>query len=461
MTTIDYCIIALYLLVVCLVGLWGGRNIKDLREYAVAHRSYGAFVLMATLSASFIGGGFSFGNADKVFSGGLIVSAALWGFSLMLILVATYIAPKVEAFRDCISTGDILAKQLGKEARILAGVLGSFVCTGILAAQIGAIGAIFSQFTSLSFLQSVFLGCSIVIVYTAFGGMKAVVMTDVIQFLLLIVFIPVTFFLGVEYLGGFETVMDTAPERFFALPEGIYGWTAWIGLFLSFVIGETLVPPYVQRLLIAKNAKATQRGIMASGIISIPFFILTGAIGLLAFLIDADIPSKLAMPMVIEAVLPVGLKALAAAAIISVVMSSADSFLNAGTVCLIEDVFRPLAPKSTLLTPKYELRLSKLLTLFLGAGAVFLALKIENVLDVLLFAYNFWAPVILIPLVCILMQQKVAKRAFWLSACVGFVTVLGVFVFFGGNIFGIDALIIAVFLSGSVFLLENRRLNKV
>ncbi len=61
---LDYVIIIIYLSVVLFVGLWSGKGMKTLQEFSVSHRSYGSMVIFATLSASFIGGGFSIGNAE-------------------------------------------------------------------------------------------------------------------------------------------------------------------------------------------------------------------------------------------------------------------------------------------------------------------------------------------------------------------------------------------------------------
>jgi len=63
----DFIIIIFYLSVVLMVGLWSGRGMKSLQDFSVSHRSYSSIVIFATLSASFIGGGFSIGNAEKVF----------------------------------------------------------------------------------------------------------------------------------------------------------------------------------------------------------------------------------------------------------------------------------------------------------------------------------------------------------------------------------------------------------
>lgn len=462
MHLLDYIIIGFYLVFIFCFGLWAGRRVKNIKEYAVAHQSYGAFVLFATLSASFIGGGFSFGNADTVFNQGLMSAAALWGFSLMLLLVSKFITPHVGEIRNCISVGDILGQKLGAKVRLLSGLLGCLVCMGIFAAQIGAIGAVFTQFTPLSFMEGVFLGCGIVIIYTSFGGINAVVLTDVVQFLLLVVFIPLALFMGVHALGGWEEFTAKLPPKFLALPHGFSGWSAWVGLFLTFLIGETLVPPYVQRLLIAKDIKATQRGTYFSGLLSIPFFIITGLIGVVAFMFDPHISSNLAMPTVVGKVLPVGIKGCACAAIISIVMSSADSFLNAASVSFIEDIVKPLVDaRKKEVSVKTYLLLTKIISLVIGLGAIMVAMKIQNVLDVLKFAYNFWAPVMLVPLVFVLMGKKVSPKAFWPAAFTGASGVILLFVCHQGKLFNIDALVVATICSALVFISLNRLFSRI
>lgn len=448
MSFIDSSIIAVYLIFIFVLGLWAGRYVKNIKEYAVAHRSYSAVVLFATLSASFIGGGFSFGNADTVFQNGIGPATALWGFSLMLILVGLFIAPRMGKFRRCISTGDIMEKQYGPSARIVAGVLGVLVCMGILGAQIGAIGAVFELFTPLTFMQGVFIGCGIVIIYTAFGGISSVVLTDVIQFVMLVVFIPLTLVLGLCVLGGFSAMAEKVPSEFLQITGNDFTPLMWISLFLSFLIGETLVPPYVQRLLIAKSPKETRKGTLWSGFLSIPFFLISGLIGLVALALNPDLPSNLAMPNVVQTVLPPVIKGLTCAAIISIVMSSADSFLNASSVCFIEDVLKPILKRNIIFpnTPAKDLWLIQATTLLIGGGAVFLALKISNVLDILRFAYNFWSPVMLVPLVAVLLGKKVCKSAFVAGAIAGASVIIIAFVYNkSGVIFGLDAVVVGTF----------------
>ena len=121
MLNIDGIIILIYLALVLAIGLLAGRGIRNLSHFSVAGRSFSSVVVFATLSASFIGGGFTLGNAEKVFTWGIVNVFALWGFSLKEILVATLIAPRMDTFSQAISVGDIMEYAYGKTAKLVTG----------------------------------------------------------------------------------------------------------------------------------------------------------------------------------------------------------------------------------------------------------------------------------------------------------------------------------------------------
>ena len=251
--SIQNVIIFAYLLVILLVGLWAGRNISGLKEYATAGKSFGTLAIFATLSASFIGGGFSMGNAEKVFLVGVTNIVALWGFSLKEILVARFIAPRMGRYPDAISVGDIMEPAYGRGARLFSGVFGVMLCAGILGAQVGATGYVFNLFLGIDRMWGVLLGCGIVIVYATVGGMRSVVWTDIVQFVVLTVGMPLALYFGVQHAGGWAAMADRLPAGHLALPSEPMALIALASLFLTFVLGETLVPPYLQRLLIGKG----------------------------------------------------------------------------------------------------------------------------------------------------------------------------------------------------------------
>lgn len=410
-------IIIVYLLCVLGIGLAAGKGIKNISQYAVAGKSYGSLIVFATLSASFIGGGFSMGNAEKVFLFGIVNIVALWGFSLKEILVARYIAPGMDRYRNAISVGDIMDWHYGRTAKIFSGIFGFILCAGILGAQIGAIGHITNLFMGIDRSWGIMLGCGIIIVYATAGGMKAVVWTDIVQFVILGIGLPLTLVFGVLAAGGTANIIDSVPPEFLSLPSEPLAITALISLFLTFVVGETLVPPYLQRLLIGRNAREVARGTLYSGLYSIPFFAVTGLIGLVAFVLNPELNPNLAMPYVIQQALPPLLQGIVIAAVLAIVMSSADSFLNAAAICCINDVIKPLRKSG--LSPEKEVRAARIITFAVGALAVLFALSIESVLDILIYSYNFWAPIILVPLALALTGVRVNRTKFVAGALSG------------------------------------------
>jgi len=454
---LDYAIISGYLLAILLLGLWSGKGMKTLSDFSVSHRSYGSMVIFATLSASFIGGGFSIGNAEKVFRLGIANIVALWGFSLKEILVAKFIAPRTGNFPGVISVGDLMDRGYGKIGRVVSGFFSVFLCAGIVGAQVGAMGIIFNVFLDIEPIWGILIGCGIVIAYSTVGGMRAVVLTDVVQFCVLVVGIPMALVFGLIKLGGISAIRAAAPAGHFSIPAEGMTIGAFLSLFLTFLLGETLVPPYVQRLFMARDATHTARGTMLSGIFSIPFFAVTGVIGLVALSLDSKMDPNLAMPSVIRTVLPVGLRGFVIAGVISIVMSSADSFLNGAATCCINDVVKPL--RRNPMSKQRELLLAKLTNLLVGILAVVFAIRIPSVLDILKYTYNFWAPIIVVPLAAVLLGVRVTRAGFLAGTLAGAAGTL-VWNHLLKTPAGIEGLAIGVFCNIFFFVLVNKLSNR-
>lgn len=447
-------IIFIYLFVILMVGLWAGRNIKNMNEYATAGRSFGFLAIFATLSASFIGGGFSMGNAEKVFLIGVTNIVALWGFSLKEILVARFVAPNMHHYPEAISVGDIMEPAYGREARIFSGLFGVILCAGILGAQIGAMGYIFNLYLGLERTLGILLGCGIVIAYSTVGGMRAVVWTDIIQFVVLAAGIPLVLYFGIEDVGGLDALWHAVPANRLKLPGEPLAMIGLASLFLTFLLGETLVPPYVQRLLIGKNNREVWRGTLLSGLFSIPFFAVTGLIGFVALALNPSLDANLAMPYVIREALSPAMQGIVIAAVVSIIMSSADSFLNAAAIAFSNDLVRPLRREP--LSTSASLRLARWTTLIVGVLAVVFALSINSVLDTLIYSYNFWAPTVLVPLAVALLGLGVSRRRFLAGAAGGVLGVLA-WKYLLASPFGIDGLVVGTLMNLICFFAVDRQ----
>ena len=134
-------------------------------------------------------------------------------------------------------------------------------------------------------------------------------------------------------------------------------------------------------------------------------------------------------------------------------MSSADSFLNGAATGCINDLVKPLYKKT--LSNRQELLLAKLTNCFVGVLAVIFAIKIRSILDILIYAYNFWAPIILIPLAAVFLGIRVTKAGFLAGTLAGAAAVL----IWNGLLkrpMGIDGLVIGVICNLIVFVVTNK-----
>lgn len=414
---IDLILIIVFLGINIGLGIFAGKGIRSLNHFSVGDRSFGTFAIFATLAASFIGGGYTIGNAAKVYSMGMVYAFALLGFSLQQILVALFLAPKMGRFNKALSIGDIIEHGYGKQAKVITGVLSLVVCAGILGAQVGALGAIFEEFFALPKYLGIGVGFGVIIFYATLGGMRAVVYTDILQFSVLIIGIPLAFLFTLHSIGGVTPLLHQLPPKHIYFIQSYDDAVFFLTLFVTFIFGETLVPPYVQRLFMAKSTRETKRGTLCAGMLSIPFFIVVGSMGLLALYLNPDLSNNAAFPYIVKHALPGALRGFVIAGILSVIMSSASGFLNAASVAFVNDLVIPLSRKP--LSDGALLRLAKLATVSVGLGAIVFACAISNVLDILLYAYNFWSPIVLVPLVAIIRGYDVTPRDFQLSALAG------------------------------------------
>lgn len=404
-----------YLALLIIVGLRGGSKIHRVADFTASGKQCGAFVVFATLSASFIGGGYSSGNAAAAYESGIGTALALFGFGIGMILIGKFLVPGIVRFPNATTVGGIIGAAYGEKARRLTGLFAFLCCAGVVGAQMESIGLVFRSLLGVSKTAGILLGCSVVLLYTTFGGMESVLTADLIQFGLLAVGMPLLLLIAVTAGGGPCAVFSAIPKE---LLNPLNGMTlpAFLSLFFSMMLGEALTPPYMQRLLIGKNAHTTARGTILSGLFSLPFFLVTAAIGLTARALGLGGDAASVMPDLILRVLPVGLRGILMAAMTSIILSAADGFLNGAAVSLVCDTILPARPH---IGDKAGLRLLRLVNFVTGAAAVAVALLVPNVFSLLLLAYSFWAPAILVPLAAALCGIKATERTFFTAVVTG------------------------------------------
>lgn len=418
---IDNIIVVGYLVFVLLLGFYKGRNIKDMREFSVADRKYSLLVMVATVTATVIGGGATLGLISSVFSFGIVYILISFGNPINVFLVGQFFVDKIENFADCISVGDIMCKLYGKKAQVITGICGALYGAAAVGGQVSAIGFIVHYFLGLPFWAGVLVGCGAVILYSSFGGVKAVTATDLLQFAVLIIAIPMVCNVGLNLIGGYQALIERIPDNILRLPDTPSSAINYFFIFLAFSV-PFLDPPHTQRLLMAKDVSQIKSTMRVAAAIEAPFFVVVGLIGLIAVAINPDYDANLAFPHLVNTILPAGLRGLAVAGLLSVVMSTADSYLNAAGISLVHDTIRPLWGKE--LADKTELRLAKVVTFVLGALATVIAVSFSSIMSIILFTLNFWGPIIVIPLYAGLLGYKPSARCFYAGATSGIVAFL-------------------------------------
>lgn len=420
---IDFSIVVIYLSLTLVIGLHNAKNISNNKEYVSSGQKYSALVVFCTLTATYLGGGFTIGLAEKTFAFGIMYIIAMYGFSLKEILIAKYVAPKMEFFQNrCVTAGEIMKTAYGSVGQLLTGVASIIVCSGVIGAQFATCGNIFEQFLNLPAKYGVLVTAVIIIIYVTLGGIRSVVRVNIFHFITLSITLVLLCVLGLSKVGGIENLAKLTPTSYFSITGGTNYLTLLV-LTMSFFLGETLIPPYIQRLLIGKTIKDTCKGTFYSGIASIFIFTIVGIIGILVYVINPNIQLHLTFPSAVSMIFPVGLQGLGIAAIFAIVMSSADAFLHSTAIAIRRDVLGVLGWKIKHNSQR-ELNFSRIITCILGIIATIFAIITPSVLDILLYSYQFWTPFILVPLFAAIYRIKTSSLVFLASSSLAIISVV-------------------------------------
>lgn len=426
---IQYGIIIAYFTFILVKGLLHSRKISDQDDFLVAGRNISWFALLCTVSATIIGGGSSIGAIGKTYDWGVLMLIVSTGWYLQLIFSGLFVAPKFRKL-NLYTVAGYFGHRFDEKSRIVSLGLSLVFSIGVLGAQMVAFGKIItSMIPELPYLWAVIIGGSIVIIYSTAGGLMAVINTDVIQFIILFIGFAITLFLCVPDLLEMKGhLKDTIDVEFFQFNGG-KGIFFMVGTFFSFLLGETFAPGYVTRFCVGKDQKSTRRGITGSGIfLALTFPIILFFIALYARYHFPGIDGEQALPKTILKLNNPVVGGIIIAALMSAVMSSADSILNSSTAIIVKDIFEYYFVKKKRGNAQ-NLKNSRFFSVAIGLLGMALALVVPDIIDLLLLTYTLWAPGIVVPvLVGIFSKRSSGKHN--LLVFVSMVTALAVTIVF-------------------------------
>ncbi|MDX1517313.1 MAG: sodium/solute symporter, partial [Woeseiaceae bacterium] len=341
---------------------------------------------------------------------------------LSIVMVSFLMVPKVKRWADRVkglTTGDLFEARFDRRTGLLAAIVIGLAWFTFVGGQIIAGAKLMQATLGMGLTIAVLLSGAIILAYTALGGLKAVIYTDVFQMVILlfgIVFLAVP--IGLWQVGGWNGIVAhfTADARTASMVDWTaVGWKQLLGWFFGIFPVWFISIAAMQRIIAARDEQTARRAFLLTGVpIEWPLFAVGSTlVGMIARMLLPDIADpELATPMVIMELLPVGIAGIVIAAYIAAVMSTADSVLMGPVAIFTNDIYRkhlrPDASERQLVT------IARIATLVLGTLGIAMAYLVPNVLDLILYAYTFGAAGLFFPMLALLFWPRAtASGAFW------------------------------------------------
>lgn len=447
----DLVIIIAYMAMIAVVGIMSQKKVKDTKDYYVAGRSLPTFVLVATICASVIGGSALIGKGGYAYNGGVVCIAIGLPYMVGMFIFSAFSGKisHVGHKYGFTSMSEMMGYRFGKAVKYITAIMVAYTSMSTVGAQISATGTIISTIggDNVSYLVGALIATVIFVSYTASSGLFGVVYTDVIQFVVLIAFVYILLpIAGVNQVGGFgELIAKTDPAKWNwnLSPEII---TLIVTNFVMTIAGAE----FWQRAFAAKDRKTAFKGQFWGTSVYAVTIVITMFIGLAAAILFPTLiedygTADYAIPVMIVKILPAGLTGLTLAGVLSVMMSSADSYLLVSTQAIIGDLVKPNNNK---LDEKQELWLSRLCSIVFGVLAFLVAMFFRSAYDALMFGWTFYAATLGVPCLAALVWKKATTAGVLAGMAVGFV--ISIVWKLAGNPFGIGSTIIGVVLNAIV-----------
>ena len=364
-----------------IVGIVYSKKFKGLNNYLLANRSVGTFSLTSSLVASAIGAWILFGPASAATWGGI---GAVIGYALgtafplfILIYLGTQFREKYPKGKTLI---EVIRFKYGPNLFKLILVLSIFYMTIFLIAEVTAVSMLINYISGTDLWITAFIVIISSLIYTLYGGLRASIFTDNIQFLFLIVLLLITF----SYLLNFNTnefnfdYIKTKQPQLLSI-DYLPNFTAGLTFFIAVAATNLFHQGNWQRVYAAKNTEVLKKSLIFSFLIIIPIVFFMGFTGLVAVSSENLVAPDLAFFQLLLKDQYLIISVIIIFLAISLTVSSIDTIINAISSLIIVD------GKKIIKIKNYDL-LSKQIIIILSIVALFVASKGLSILYLFLLA---------------------------------------------------------------------------
>jgi solute:Na+ symporter, SSS family len=354
---VDWIFVILYLLVIAGISVWSIRKSKESpSDYFLANRNLGWWVIGASILASNVGSEHIVGLAGSAAKSGTVLGH--YELHSYIVLVLGWVFVPFYMRSTVYTMPEFLERRFNAKSRRLLSIIQllSYVITKA-SVTIFAGALVFNQFLGVDFWTGAIILVVVTGVYTIFGGLHAVMYTEAIQAIVLLLGSMILLLFGLKEVGGWNNLIASLPkEKLNMFPPLNDPEFPWLGiLFASPIVGLwywCTDQHIVQRCLAGKDERAARRGtIFAAYLKLLPFFIFLIP-GLIAYVLHSQGKLEMddtnaAFPTMVKAIMPVGLRGLLAGGLLAALMSSLASVYNACSTLFTMDIYQKMKPHAS------------------------------------------------------------------------------------------------------------------
>lgn len=436
--------VVLYLLGTLGLGMWAGTRIKNTTDFAVAGRSLPLIMVVTTTFATWFGAETVMGIPAKFVQGGLnAVVEDPFGAGTCLILVGMFFAARLYKL-NLLTIGDFYRQRFGKGIEVFCSVAIIVSYLGWVAAQITALGLVFTVLTNgaMSETTGMIVGTLAVLIYVVIGGFLAVAWTDFIQMIVLVVGLSVIAFFSADLAGGAGKVVDMVAGKDlgnFLPPPQLTDIAFFVGSAVTMMLGSIPQQDVFQRVMSAKNAPTARAGAIIGGasyilFAAVPMFIVCCAIIVMGEhgLELAKNDTQRLLPTFVLTKMPLVMQILFFGALLSAIKSTSSATLLAPSTSFVENILKNLRPGMNDKQQLFAMRA----TIVVFAGLVLLyAVRMNgtSIYELVSSAYQVPLVAAFVPLVMGLYWKRATTQGAILSLVFGIATWLVFFKEIGGE----------------------------
>ncbi|WP_373493834.1 sodium:solute symporter family protein [Aquiflexum sp.] len=375
MEQLDYITIIVFTLIILVAGLSFGNKGTDMKSFFAAGGSVPWSINGLSLFMSFFSAGTFVVWGSIAYMYGLVAITIQMAMCIAGFVIGYFIAPRWWNSK-VLTVAEFLTNRFGKRIQQYYTYIFLFLSLGYTGAFLYPVAKILNVTTGFDINYAILLLGGMIMIYTAVGGLWAVVVTDVLQFVILTAAVLLVIPLSIKEANGLDNFIDQAPEQFFNIFSGEYTFAFIIAFtFYNIVfIGGNWA--YVQRYTSVKNSKSSGK----VGYLFGALYLISPFIWMLPPMIYRVLNPDLlgleaegAYLMICKQVLPVGVLGLMLGGMIFATASSVNTSLNLAAAVLTNDVYKPLRPNSS---DKTLMKVARLATTIFGIGTILVAFMV-------------------------------------------------------------------------------------